>query len=125
MLVLSRRLNEKIVLPAIQTNIQVLSVKSGAVRLGIDAPPEITVLREELQGRFADRIAEQATPRADAATAKSDELVHQIRDRLKESSMGLGLVHLLLEAGAIEDAKAVLARLRHDLQVLRFGVDGE
>src|SRR5436309_7891479 len=98
MLVLSRRLNEKIVLPAIQTNIQVVSVKSGTVRLGIDAPPEITVLREELQGCSAEgRIAEQAKPRADAAAAKSDELVHQIRDRLKESSMGLGLVHLLLE----------------------------
>ena len=48
MLVLSRRLNEKIVLPDLDITIQIIALKSGAVRIGIDAPPDLVVLREEL-----------------------------------------------------------------------------
>jgi carbon storage regulator CsrA len=51
MLVLSRRTGEKIVLPGLNVTIQIISAKPGAVRLGIDAPPDVRVLREELQGR--------------------------------------------------------------------------
>jgi carbon storage regulator CsrA len=51
MLVLSRRLNEKIVLPGLGVTIQVLDIRRGAVRLGIDAPPDIAVLREEVVGK--------------------------------------------------------------------------
>ena len=51
MLVLSRRLNEKIVLPGLGITIQVLDIRRGTVRLGIEAPPDVSVLREELAGR--------------------------------------------------------------------------
>ena len=49
MLVLSRRLTEKLYFPGIRLIIHVLSVRRGAVRLGIEAPPEVTILREEVQ----------------------------------------------------------------------------
>ena len=48
MLVLSRKFNEKLVIPLIQTTIQVVSMKAGVVRLGVDAPSRIKVLREEI-----------------------------------------------------------------------------
>ena len=48
MLVLSRRLNEKVVLPGLNVTVQVVSAKAGVVRLGIEAPPEVQVLRAEL-----------------------------------------------------------------------------
>jgi carbon storage regulator CsrA len=51
MLVLARRLNEKIVLPGLGITVQVLGVHRGTVRLGIDAPADVTVLRDELVGR--------------------------------------------------------------------------
>jgi carbon storage regulator CsrA len=51
MLVLSRRRNEKIVLPGLGATIQVLDIRHGTVRLGIVAPPDVTVLREELVGK--------------------------------------------------------------------------
>lgn len=51
MLVLSRRLNEKIYLPSIGASIQVVAVKPGMVRLGIDAPSSVRVVREELLSR--------------------------------------------------------------------------
>ncbi len=48
MLVLSRKLNERIL---IGDNIQVIvvGVRGNHVRLGIEAPPEITILRDELR----------------------------------------------------------------------------
>src|SRR6202043_1902567 len=51
MLVLSRRLNEKIVFPESNTVVQVVGVKPGVVRLGVRAPAEVTVLREEVHDR--------------------------------------------------------------------------
>ncbi len=48
MLVLSRRLNEKIVLPGLNVTIEVLAVKGNAVRLGITAPDGVRIVREEL-----------------------------------------------------------------------------
>lgn len=61
MLVLSRRLQEKIVIPGLDVTIQVVSIKPGSVRLGIEAPPEISVLREELRDRETrfDKIRRQ------------------------------------------------------------------
>jgi carbon storage regulator CsrA len=51
MLVLSRRPNEKIIFPGLGITVQVAEIKGGRVRLGIEAPPEVKVLREELSGR--------------------------------------------------------------------------
>jgi carbon storage regulator CsrA len=51
MLVLSRRATEKIVLPELGITIEVVAVERGKVRLGIEAPPEVTILRAEVQQR--------------------------------------------------------------------------
>jgi carbon storage regulator len=53
-LVLSRRLEEKIVLPGLGVTIEVVSIQPGVVRLGIDAPTEVTILRSELVERAAE-----------------------------------------------------------------------
>jgi carbon storage regulator len=50
-LVLTRRRGEKVVLPGLGVTVQVLGVRGSAVRLGIVAPREVTVLREEVAGR--------------------------------------------------------------------------
>jgi carbon storage regulator CsrA len=47
-LVLTRRPHEKIVLPGLHVTLQVVAVKGGVVRIGIEAPPDVRVLREEL-----------------------------------------------------------------------------
>jgi carbon storage regulator CsrA len=51
MLVLSRRINETILLPSIAARIQILAIKAGIVRVGIDAPPSVPIYREELFDR--------------------------------------------------------------------------
>ena len=48
MLVLSRRLDEKILLPTVPALIKVISSNAGLVRLGFEAPADVPILREEL-----------------------------------------------------------------------------
>jgi len=48
MLVLSRKLRERIVVPQCGLAVTVIAVEGKTVRLGIDAPAEVAVLREEL-----------------------------------------------------------------------------
>ena len=48
MLVLSRKVGESIVINESIRVTVVQSAKNGRIRLGIDAPPEVIVLREEL-----------------------------------------------------------------------------
>lgn len=54
MLVLSRRSNEQIVLPTLDVVITVLGISGGKVRLGIDAPRHIPVLRREVEFALKD-----------------------------------------------------------------------
>jgi carbon storage regulator len=48
MLVLSRKVGERIVLPDSGVVLTVLGIRGGQIRLGISAPPEVAVFREEL-----------------------------------------------------------------------------
>ena len=64
MLVLSRKRGERIVIPGCSITITVAAVKGDAVRLGIVAPAEVAVLREELVER---------KKRGGAAGAKSSD----------------------------------------------------
>lgn len=63
MLVLSRRCNERILFPELNISVQVLTTRSGQVRLGIDAPADIRVVREEVVKRHdATRCYEAQAP---------------------------------------------------------------
>ncbi len=48
MLVLSRKLGERIVVPDCELAITVIAVQGNRVRLGISAPAEVAVYREEI-----------------------------------------------------------------------------
>jgi carbon storage regulator len=126
MLVLSRRLNEKILLPNTDTTVQVVAIRPGVVRLGIDAPPDVIILREELQSAGSERAgAKRTLPRADAGAANLRALLRQVGDQLKAATIGLGLLQLQLDMHELDDAKATIADLRQALQTLHCGVDGE
>jgi two-component system, OmpR family, response regulator len=126
MLVLSRRLNEKVLFPGFDTTVEIVAIKSGVVRLGIAAPPDVPVLREELQDRTAEWKQPTMNQPADrTAEVTLDKLYHQMRDRLKVTRVGLGLLHLQLDARLTEDAKATLTSIQEDFQLLCHGLEGE
>lgn len=56
MLVLSRKANEEIVLGD-DVRITVLSIRGNRVRLGIQAPDGVTILRREAVSNFVDQLA--------------------------------------------------------------------
>jgi carbon storage regulator CsrA len=145
MLVLSRRLNEKIVLPDLRTAIQVVSVNKGVVRLGIEAPPEVTILRAEVQERqdqwkdeSSARAAMQksAPPAAKSVPAPQEsapspaelrlaQLLQLLNNRLKISGVGLAQLRRQLQAGGSAEAEVLLHQLEDDLQMLRDRLERE
>lgn len=66
MLVLTRKLGENIRIGD-NVKITVLEVRSGQVKLGIEAPPEVKVHREEIYARIQEENRRAGGPRPDAA----------------------------------------------------------
>ena len=54
MLVLGRTLGQKIVIKVrgVEVKIEVVEIHPGKIRLGVDAPSEVTIHREEVQQRI-------------------------------------------------------------------------
>ena len=55
MLVLARRENERIVIDG-RITITVVRVQGDRIRIGIEAPPEVPIMREELLAKVAEAV---------------------------------------------------------------------
>jgi carbon storage regulator CsrA len=116
MLVLSRRAGQKIVFPTLDATLEIVSLKSGTVRLAITAPRELPILREELLAS-----GPHTSPPRSAAdlTAALRQMIHRINDRLNGSTIGLGLLRRQLDLGRTEEMRITLNRLEQELAGLR------
>lgn len=61
MLVLRRKVGESIVLAGV-INIAVLAVEGERVKIGISAPPDVTIVREELLRAPSNDTSNQSSP---------------------------------------------------------------
>jgi carbon storage regulator len=115
MLVLARRLHERIVIPSIRTAVEVTAVKAGFVRLGVEAPPEITVLREEVYRRQGAAGADDlpAEAGAEARLAKANQVW---RHRLHNLTLGLALLRQQLPPEAPAEVLTTLRLLDGEAQ---------
>lgn len=93
MLVLSRKFNEKLVLPLIQTTIQIVSIKPGLVRIGVDAPDRVKVLREEINQARELSMADQG------AMVLSREEKHSIYNQLNTVNLAVSMLQGFQERG--------------------------
>jgi carbon storage regulator len=73
MLVLSRKIGERILVPHSQLSVTVLAIDGNTVRLGVTAPPEIGVFREELWQRVCSESEEKAPTEARANIEKNGD----------------------------------------------------
>jgi len=84
MLILSRRLGEKIVVPGCDLTVEVIGIQGNRVRLGITAPPDLAVYREELLAALGtDGIEDQKSDQElrDALAADLSDAAYQIAIR--------------------------------------------
>lgn len=77
MLLLTRRVGECLIIDD-DIKIKILEFKGHQVRIGIDAPKEISVHREEIYDRIQKVKLEQIQEEAKAAKAKLDEVNNDI-----------------------------------------------
>jgi carbon storage regulator CsrA len=118
MLVLSRRLNERIVIPSIEATIEVVALKPGAVRLGFRAPAHVRFLREEMGGVRAPAEAAPAPAPPASAPEPASRREHLLRNQLGNLGLGLTLMRRQVEAGQTAAVQLTLDRVEHELQAL-------
>jgi carbon storage regulator CsrA len=115
MLVLSRKENEKVLFPNLGIAFEILRVGGGKVRLGIQAPGDVSVVRDEIASEqqlaeFAHRLQE-----------RTRHVNHELRNRLHSAVLGLAVVQQQLAADHAEDAEQTVVRLLDAVQ----GIDQE
>jgi carbon storage regulator CsrA len=125
MLVLSRRPHERILFPGLEAAVQVVSIRSGVVRLGIEAPPHVTVLREEVHRRQSAQEKGQnpASGRPVSGEKQLRELNHEVRNQLNTMALGLALLRRQLQAARPADVEATLQTIEQSLETLRGRVE--
>ena len=87
MLVLARRRNEKIVFPHLGVTVEILNITGNSVRIGVQAPPDIKILRQEV----IDRGVECPEP---PTTASGRPLTYAMRTRLHTVGLALQLARV-------------------------------
>jgi len=60
MLVLSRKVGEKILIGD-NIAVTVVRVAQGVVRIGVEAPGELPIVREEIKGRVVEKSSDRAS----------------------------------------------------------------
>jgi carbon storage regulator CsrA len=118
MLVLSRKLNERLVFPAFGTFIQVLGVRSNTVRLGIDAPPAVQVFREELYNAQHSCVSD-----GDQSLAPEEPLAALVSKRLGIAAQGLQILEDQLGRSLADDVRLTLEGLRHEMELMKARVN--
>jgi carbon storage regulator len=116
MLVLSRRMDEKIVMPTVPAVIKVIASQSGLVRLGIEAPSHVPILREELYERDPVALADGV-----GTDEAAPGLRHAVRNRMNNLILGLTLLRMRL-AGCAPVILETLEGMEQELQALRRAV---
>ena len=106
MLVLSRKQDQKVCFPGLGITVQILRIAGSSVRLGVDAPLEVQIIRDEL----GDDASDKQPPRAHIIRLPQN-LRHEMRNELNSLSIALHLFKQELDAGYLEDAEATFDKL--------------
>jgi carbon storage regulator CsrA len=119
MLVLSRRMNEEILFPGMNISVKVLAVTSGKVSLGVQAPPEVNIIRAELPNRVAEWGVAEEAPAANSVEIRLRKQNTQLRHRLKAAAADLRLLRRQLQLEMWSDAEDTAANMQNDFRVTK------
>ena len=116
MLVLSRKENERLIFPSLGISIEVSQIRGNKVRLGIDAPADVPVLREEL----ADLKGLEFTP-DDLSSENRLKMITEVhRAGLASVTHSLNSLHRHLDSDA--DGQAFVLDIFRQLQGVQKAV---
>jgi carbon storage regulator CsrA len=118
MLVLSRRPDEKILLPTVPAILKVISAQAGLVRLGIEAPEHVPILREELCRGPRGIVLPEAPHAAQGPAEGPLSLRHAVRNHLNNLILGLTLLRMHL-VDCDPTVRKTLDGIEEELQALR------
>jgi carbon storage regulator len=110
MLVLARRLHEKIILPSLDITIQVVGLQGNLVRLGIEAPQEVGIFREEVYDATRVAVAPMDSP---APASQS------IRNRVNTLGLSLALLQRQLSVSLTPEARQTLEQVNAQFDALK------
>ncbi|MEM9942357.1 MAG: response regulator [Planctomycetota bacterium] len=96
MLVLTRRQNQKILFPALGITVEIIGVRGRNVKLGVDAPDSVRIVRDEL---FASEANVSSEKTANQNSEIRDNSQHQINNRLNSLGLRLQLAEKLIARG--------------------------
>lgn len=112
MLVLSRGPQDKIVFPNLGITVEILRVDGHRVRVGVDAPKDIRILRHELTETLNGEL------RSEAEREANSKRTHDYRNRLNSAQLSLSLMEKQLDRGMHDEALASLHSAIHEIDRL-------
>lgn len=119
MLVISRRAEQKVLFPELGVTVQVLRIQGNIVKIGIDAPRDLTIVREEIA---ADVLGTLSPSEFAAESARQRR--HAIRNRLNIATLSLHVLGKKLESGGLADAETMVQKALAELDALNRELEG-
>lgn len=98
MLVMSRRKDQKIVFPGLGITVTLVGVRGNTARLGVDAPRDIDVLREEIADATVDELPRHPDP-------------HSIRNVLNSVNLFVMVYQKQMESNRVEAAASTFMKM--------------
>ena len=112
MLVLSRKEHDKLLLPTLNISIEVVRIQGNTVRLGIDAPSDVPILRHEI----ADLKSIEFAPDGFTLKQQVANLAKAIRGRTDSCANALNLLHEHLDGDVA--AQSLIVDVFNELRAL-------
>lgn len=116
MLVLSRRPDQQFAFPDLGIQIKVLGVRGNVVKVGIQAPREIEVVRGELGPKVAEKSQESNTD----VRFLTRQQVHEFKNQLNALNLATRLCQRQREAGMHAAAEATFSKILEQFESLRL-----
>jgi carbon storage regulator CsrA len=115
MLVLARRPGQKIVFPSLGISVEVLRSRGSVMRLGIEAPDDVAVLRDEVLHKIPDPTS---VVDVEPEPAAQKQRRHEWRNKLNQVTLKLQLLQRQLELGRANDPEQALSEVFCELREL-------
>lgn len=113
MLVLSRRENQKVLFPNLGITVEIVGLQGNNVKLGIDAPPEIRILRSELVKENSKEFENSGCELPESLAER-----HHKNNQLNSVALQIQIAQKLLKRGENEQAMSALQGSLSKLQKL-------